>query len=77
MAEGAGRGLNRRDCIRLTIPAQSAGGSSAGCGLAAGAGHDGGQRTRWQRGQKWDERFMKLTRTIGRPQRAHGCPVRP
>ncbi|QBR74326.1 M15 family metallopeptidase [Microbacterium sediminis] len=37
----------------------------------------GRQRTRWQRGQKWLERFVKATRTIARPQRGHGWPARP
>ncbi|MDQ1083986.1 hypothetical protein QE392_002538 [Microbacterium proteolyticum] len=32
---------------------------------------------RWQRGQKWLERFMNDTRTIGRPHRGQGWPVRP
>ena len=33
--------------------------------------------TGWQRGQKYDERFMNSTRRIGVPQRSHGSPSRP
>jgi hypothetical protein len=32
---------------------------------------------RWQRGQKYDDRFMKATRRIGVPHRVHGSPARP
>ena len=31
----------------------------------------------WQCGQKWLDRFMNDTRTIGRPQRGHGCAGAP
>lgn len=31
----------------------------------------------WQRGQKKDERFMKCSRTINVPHRAHGRPSCP
>ena len=31
----------------------------------------------WQAGQKNDDRFMKLVRTIGVPQREHGSPCWP
>ena len=31
-------------------------------------------RSFWQRGQKCEPRFMKLSRTIGVPQREHGVP---
>ena len=31
----------------------------------------------WQTGQKNDERFMKVTRRIGVPQREQGSPSRP
>lgn len=41
---------------------------------------DEARRTRgggWQRGQKYDERFMNRVRRIGVPQRAHGLPSWP
>lgn len=31
----------------------------------------------WQRGQRYDERFMKASRTMGAPQRGHGSSRRP
>ena len=31
----------------------------------------------WQRGQEWEERFMKCSRTIGVPHRGHGRPCCP
>lgn len=31
----------------------------------------------WQRGQRWDERFMNASRTIGVPQRGQGLPACP
>ena len=35
------------------------------------------QRTFWQRLQKWLPRFMKVSRVIGFPHRAHGLPACP
>ncbi len=35
-------------------------------------GQGRGDGRRWQRGQKWLERFMKDARTIGRPHLSHG-----
>jgi hypothetical protein len=32
---------------------------------------------RWHLGQKWLDRFMKLSRTIGVPHRLHGSPASP
>lgn len=45
--------------------------------VAASNARPFGYRFRWQAGQEWLERFMNLSRTIGAPQRGHGCPVRP
>ena len=36
-----------------------------------------GTRSRWQRGQRCEERFMNGSRTMGVPQRGHGRPSRP
>ena len=37
----------------------------------------GGAGVRWQRGQRYDERFMKGSRRIGVPQRGQGSPSWP
>jgi hypothetical protein len=44
---------------------------------AATHDHPVGRGTFWQCAQKWLDRFVNDTRTIGRPHRGHGSPVRP